>query len=121
MKIQEQKWHDFTRLLITEYNPIEILGSVQVELYNEPQDDYGTTAYIYALWVDDHNRRMGIAKRLMDAVESEIKKRGHKIVALQWKLQDTPREIFAWYERRGYDEKEFDGHATWALMVKELN
>ena len=119
MKIQEQKWHDFTRLLITEYNPIEILGSVQVELYNEPQDDYGTTAYIYGLWVD--SRRHGYATALMDKAEDEARKRGHKIVALQWKLEDTPREIFSWYVRRGYKEKSFDGRATWALMIKELN
>lgn len=121
MKIQEQKWHDFTRLLIAVYNPIEIVGSVQVELYSETQDEYGTTAYIYGLWVDEHSRKKGIATTLMDAAESKIKKRGHKKATLQWKLQDTPREIFAWYERRGYDEKSFDGRATWALMIKDLN
>lgn len=121
MKIQEQKWHDFTRLLIVIDNNAYIVGSVQVELYDKPVDDYGTTAYIYGLWVDETYRRMGLAKQLISRAEGEIYKRGHKTVTLEWKLQDTPREIFAWYERMGYDEKSFDGRATWALMVKDLN
>lgn len=123
MKIQEQKWHDFTRLLIVALDNTgihNIIGSVQVELYPDAQDEYGTTAYIYGLWVEEHKRRKRIATTLMDVAEDEIKKRGHKKATLQWKLQDTPRDILAWCERRGYDEKSFDGRETRSLMVKEL-
>ena len=115
MTIQEQKWHDFTRLLLVEEG-----GSVQLELYDEPQE-FGATAFLYALWVDESHRRQGIAGRLMEQAEHELRKRGHKSVCLEWKLKDTPVEIFKWYERLGYDEKSFDGHGTWALMIKELN
>lgn len=112
MIIQEQKWHDFTRIILVEDG-----GSVQVELYAEEQD-WGGTAFLYGLWVGKSWRRQGVAQKLMAQAEYEVKKRGHKSITLEWKLQDTPYEILDWYERLGYYEKEFgDGYS---LMRKEL-
>lgn len=112
MIIQEQTWYDFTRIIL-----MSGCGSVQVELYAEEQE-WGGTAFLYALWVGKSWRRQGIAKDLMAQAEREVKRRGHKSITLEWKLQDTPREILDWYERLGYEQKEFgDGYS---LMRKKL-
>lgn len=96
IRIEEQKWHELTRVLITDEG-----GSVQLNLYPQKEGD-NETAFIYALWVDEPNRRKGVATHLMDKAEYIAKHKGHKSVILDWKSEDTPREILEWYKRRGY-------------------
>jgi len=106
--VQKQKWTDFTRCIVVDTDG----GSVQIELYSTKQD-WGGTAFIYGLWVEPECRRKGIAGRLLDIAEAIVREAGHKSVTLEWKLQDTPKEILAWYERRKYK-----GECT--RMVKDL-
>lgn len=112
MIIHKQEWSSCTRYLIVHKH-----GSVQLELYSEKQK-FGGTAYIWALWVEEAHRREGIATQLITLAEDLAKQEGHDAVYLEWNKADSSYEIFDWYERRGYDEKEFgDGYS---LMRKEL-
>lgn len=105
MIIQQQEWHDFNRLMYVTHK-----GSVQADLFRKPAKFGGWkakgTAFIYALWVNEEHRRRGIAGKLLDFIETAIKRKGHKSVFLEWASKDTPVEILEWYKRRGYCECE---------------
>ena len=106
--IQKQTWHSHTRYIIFDTEG----GCVQINLYTEKQD-FGSTACIYALWVDENSRRKGIATRLLDRAEEIAKREGHKSITIDWYLDDTPKAILEWYKKRGYIE-------TNAEAVKQL-
>ena len=111
---QEQPWHNFTR-----WNIYNEHASIQLELWPESQS-FGGTAYIYGLWVNPDQRRKGLAAALLDEAEAIAEAAGHKSVHLDWNLKDTPREVLEYYCRRGYDEREFDGHGNYCLLEKNL-
>ena len=118
--IQRQVWPEYTRYLITVEMP-EGVGSVQLELYRKPQN-FGGTAYIYSLWVDENIRRRGVAKILMDTAERIAFDNYHDDVYLEWSIKESPVEISQWYERRGYDDVEFNvGENASALMRKRIH
>lgn len=115
--IQEQTWQDFGRILITDE---EHHGSVQVEIpYEQGKIANGKAdAYIYALWVDKEYRRHEAGKRLLETAEEQARQNGARSVALGWDGRDTPRWVLHWYERQGYEEKEFGRNRS--LLVKKL-
>lgn len=103
--IQNQSWSDYNRKLITTES-----GSVQIELYDGKVQfrDWAKskgTAFLYALWVNKEKRRQGIAGKLLDIAEQEIRSCSHKSVFLEWYSVDTPVEVLEWYKRRGYCER----------------
>lgn len=118
IEIQEQQWNDFTRYVIIETQD-GLIGSVQVELYPTPQE-YGYTAFLYSLWVNDESRHAGHAKLLIEAAENIARQHGHESIALEWWLKDTPIDILKWYLRLGYEERVFDGHGEYSLLSKPL-
>ena len=62
--IQKQIWKDEIRILLT--NELS-QGSVQISIPFYDSDILGKAdALIYALYVDKHNRRHGVAKQLLD-------------------------------------------------------
>lgn len=117
--IQEQKWHDMTRIIVTDE---ENHGTVQVEIakdgFKGTRIEGAADALVYNLWVDKPFRKKGVARRLMEAAENEARKRGCKTMCLEWSDYDSERWVERWYERFGYMEKKFGRHS--ALMVKEL-
>lgn len=112
--IQKQTWHSLVRYIIMDEN-----SSVQLDLYNEGvKTNFGGTAYIFALWVDEPHRLKGCATALLNFAEGLAKAEGHKSVHMEWLEIDTPREVLEWYFRRGYEEREFgDGYS---LLEKKL-
>lgn len=121
--IQIQKWTGKTRYLIVQETELGA-GSIQLELYDEPQEFGGQwgTAFLWGLWVDRPLRRNGMAKVLMNLAEMIAADNGHDAIFLEWSSRETPIEIFHWYERLGYEEKEVcaDDNAS-VLMRKQLN
>lgn len=111
---QEQRWPSKTRWVIT----ADEVGSVQLDLYDNPQGEYGVRAYIYALWVEKPYRRQGRASYLLRRAEEIAKCQGHKVVYLEWSRAEAPCEICHWYERRGYEAVSFS--KSYALMKKDL-
>jgi ribosomal protein S18 acetylase RimI-like enzyme len=111
---QYQTSHALTRVLLFTDE-----ASVQLELYKEPRGDCNITAYVFALWVNKPARRKGVATALLDRVEQIAKDHDHKSIFLEYDKRDTPAEILSWYERRGYQEREFGSNN--ALLEKKLN
>lgn len=90
-----------------------------MELYREPQDEFGATAYIYALWIDEEHRCKGEAKKLLQRAEQIAKDAGHVAVFLEWKEADSPREVYQHlYLNTGYSEMASD--QGYALLKKDL-
>ncbi len=113
----EQTWHDFDRIIFIDNSH---RGSVSLELYREPQED-GCTAFIYGLFVNDGERKRGLATSLLKSAEDEARKRGHKSVVLTWALKDSPQWVLEWYLRNGYKEKSFDGRGTFSVLEKHFD
>lgn len=104
-----------TRLtILTEHGE----GKIQVDLLNRDNKDYGRTAYIWDLYVQEDHRRKGIAKQLMQRALELAKQYGFTTATLEWSLRDSKREIAWWYASLGFDEREFSDR--YALMVKQL-
>ena len=116
--IQHQHWSEDTRILITDE---QNHGSVQVCIPNKAADKptkYPADALIHNLWVDKAHRRHGVAKLLLESAEKEAKDNGAESVAVSWDKADSPLWVLRWYERLGYEEKEFSAQSS--LLVKRL-
>lgn len=113
--IQKQEWHDYTRFLLF----ADEGGSVAVELYPTEQN-WGSRAWLYGLYVDPENRRKGLGKLLLYHAEEVARIEGHKAISLEWAEKDTPEAILQWYLRNGYDEKQFSGNGDYYLLEKKL-
>lgn len=104
-----QEWRDYPRHLI-----VNEFGSVQVELYKEPQW-FGGTAFIYGLWVNPEHRRQGHATQLLARAEEVVRADGHSSVYP--KSGSDIAGIHKWYQRQGYTaEADYT-----RLMKKELH
>lgn len=115
--IQEQKWGDFTRVLVVDE---ENHGSVIVKIphSDELKAESSADAILYALYVDEPYRHKGVAKQLMEMAEAKARNMHCKTIALEWDRREAEQWVFNFYERSGYVEKEFGRYN--ALMVKEL-
>lgn len=78
---QQQTWSEKTRWLIIDSKN---RGSVQLELYPEKVEEFGGTAFIYALWVSPQYRRNGVAAMLLARAEQIAAEQGHESVCLEW-------------------------------------
>ena len=114
--VYRKDWHDCTRyILATEGGSaqLDVRGSHRFEdIIPEP------IAYFWDLWVEESNRRQGIATALIEKAEQIAKEESFSQIVLEWEEENTPLEIFKWYERRGYDERMFGN--GYSFMVKQL-
>ncbi len=93
---RKQEWKGYTRLLF-----IGEHCTVQAELFKKEQE-FGSKALIYALYTEKGQRRKGYATEALDEAERVIKEMGYTRASLEWRGEDTPKSILAWYVRRGY-------------------
>lgn len=119
MTIIHQHWCQERRALIID---TENLSMVQVSVPDADSDDNRiegkADALIYALWVDEFARRRGVGRKLLEMAEREARRMGCKTVCLEWDRRESEEWTLRWYERLGYNEKEFGRHSS--LLVKEL-
>lgn len=118
-RILHQQWYQEHRILIVygiHYS------SVQVSIPDKNADDNRiegkADALIYALWVDEPYRKQGVARKLLETAEREAKQMGCKTVCLEWDRRESEEWTLRWYERLGYNEKEFGRFSS--LLVKDL-
>ena len=116
MKVQKQRWHDFTNYLILEADG---QGSVQLEIYDTPRSQFKVQAYICRLFVEPEARRRGIAYRLMMAAEATAKTLGHDVIFLEWREGEASKEILDWYRCLGYED--WGGNEEQILLKKSLS
>ena len=118
-RVLHQQWYQEHRILIVDGIH---RSSVQVSIPDKNADDNRiegkADALIYALWVDEPYRKQGVARKLLETAEREAKKMGCKTVCLEWDRRESDEWVLRWYERLGYNEKEFGRHSS--LLVKEL-
>lgn len=115
--VQYQKWFWGDHILVTDNINN---ASVQVEVFNQQElkDEYRADALIYALYVDEPNRKRGIGKGLLQQAEQLARKNHCRVVALEFYKDETPRWTLEWYLRQGYNKtRSEDGYA---LLVKDL-
>ena len=89
--IQYQKWKDEIRILITDE---QNYGSVQVSIpcYNSKISGKAD-ALIYALYVDSGYRRKGIATKLLQLAEHQIKLNGLQIAGIEFDKEESDRFV----------------------------
>lgn len=114
IQIQKQTWSKRTLyLLITDG------GSVQLDIYTQPQGEYGIKAFIHNLWVQPYCRKQGKAKELLDKAERIVHNLDINAVYLEWEAADTPTWMLDHYSRRGYEK--LDWGNGYALLKKVIN
>lgn len=112
--IQKQIWKDEVRILIT--NEL-YQGSVQISIPFYDSDILGKAdALIYALYVDEYNRRRGVAKQLLDEAEKQAKLNGVNVVGIEYDKEESDRFVFEFYKKCGY--KTFDENNN--FLIKKL-
>ena len=92
------------------------VGVVELAVYKKGEHE--GEALVWNLYVDESERRKGLARQLMDEARKTAKHLGAHTCALEWSLRESPNWVFDWYCRLGYDEKEFGPGCS--LMKLEL-
>lgn len=116
--IQEQKWHDETRLIIVDE---EGHGTVQVSIPTSGivRGRICAEAYIFCLWVDVPFRNQGVGRHLIEAAIKELKGRGLRSVSLEYDSRDSLPRVLKWYKKTlGFTPVRTDDTLT--LLVKQI-
>ncbi len=116
MIVQTQHWNDKDLVIAMEEDGFAV---GQILLYQENKS-FGGTAWILNLWIDPVVRKKGMASMILHNLEAIAKREGHKSVFFEWELKYSERWVLDWYERMGYEVKEFDGRGSYCLMEKKL-
>lgn len=112
--IQYQYWKDEIRILVTDE---QNYGSVQISIPHYNCKITGKAdALIYALYVDSSYRRKGIATKLLQLAEHQIKLNGLQIAGIEFDKEESDRFVLDWYFRSGY--KPFSKRSK--LLIKKL-
>lgn len=114
IRTHHQVWPNKKRVILTCPS-----GSALLEIFPEPDAEYGYDGYFWGLYVDEPARRKGYAKALLHAAEEWAKAYGVKYLGLEWNAKECPSDIHRWYEREGFEDKEFTPLVS-ALMIKQL-
>jgi ribosomal protein S18 acetylase RimI-like enzyme len=75
-------------------------------------------AYLWNLHVRGECRRLGFGRTLLLRAISVARSRGCEMATLDWDIKESPRWVFDWYTRNGFEEREFGRDC--AFMVKTL-
>lgn len=114
------EWKDKDNVIISLYNDepdiSEQVGVVELAIYKHGEHE--GEALVWNLYVDEEHRRKGLARKLMDEAHKTAKHLGSKVTVLEWSLKESPRWVFDWYCRLGYEEKEFGNSC--ALMKRPI-
>lgn len=112
--IQRQIWKDEIRILITDE---QNHGSIQISIpHYKCRISDKADALIYALYVDSSYRRKGIATKLLQLAEYQIKLNGLQIAGIEFDKEESESFVLNWYLRNGY--KLFSKRNK--LLIKEL-
>lgn len=107
-----QDWNEYIRhVLMCGY------GMVNVDISHSTNNRYGCKTLIWGLYVNEKERRKGIAKKLLAMAEDIARDNGQEIVCLECE-KPTPQWVFDWYIRMGYEDREFGN--GYAAMYKTL-
>ena len=122
---QIQDWHHVRRYIISEMKS-DIYGSVNLDIpkqHVKESDPFwkDCDAFIWALYVKDCARDIGIARKMMSEAEKRCVMSRCLSVGLRWDDRESEPWVLEWFQRRGYNEirVEEDGHAH--FLVYDLS
>lgn len=122
---QIQDWYHVRRYIISEMKS-DIYGTLNLDIpkqHAKESDPFwkDCDAFIWALYVEDCARNIGIARKMMREAEKRCVMSRCLSVGLRWDDRESEPWVLAWYQRRGYNEirVEEDGHAH--FLVKDLS
>lgn len=112
--ISQWKSINCTRLtIVTEHGE----GKVQIDFLKD-HERFGTTAFIWDLYVHPLHRGKGIGKQLMQQALKRSADFGYTTATLEWEETDTPIYIADWYHDLGFNDWELA--KDYSLMIKKL-
>lgn len=122
---QIQDWYHVHRYIIYEMNS-DIYGTLNLDIpkqHAKESDPFwkDCDAFIWALFVEECAREIGIARKMMREAEKRCVMSRCLTVGLRWDDRESEPFVLAWYQRRGYNEirVEENGHAH--FLVKDLS
>jgi len=77
-----------------------VLGTVAASLYEKPTVLLPNVAVVYSLWITPEFRRLGIARGLVDFLESELREMGAQSLQVAWDSPNTPAATL--WQQLGY-------------------
>ncbi|MBQ8713070.1 MAG: GNAT family N-acetyltransferase [Prevotella sp.] len=112
------EWTDCDNTVISLYvsGSEQQAGIVEVRTYKKGK--HRGQALIWNLSVREQHRGKGLGRALLSAAYDVAMLAGCREAVVEWDLRDSPQWVFDWYEREGYDEREFG--RGYALMVKPI-
>ena len=87
------------RVLLIARHSAQVIGAVQLELATKANAQH--RAEVQKLFVLQHERRRGIGRRLMEAIEPIARERGRTLLVLDTRLGDNAERL---YRKLGYIE-----------------
>ena len=123
---QIQDWYHVRRYLISEVLGLDVYGTLRLDIpkqHEKNNDPFwkDCDAFLWALFVDDIARNIGLAKKMMREAETLCLMAGCRTVGLRWDDRESESWVLDWYKRIGYKEirVESDGHVH--FLVKDLS
>ena len=115
------EWTDTDNVVISLYrkgDPIQI-GIVEVTVFKTGERN--GEAYIWNLHVTKDHRGHGYGRALLSDAYDVAMLAGCTRMTLEWDLRDSPKWIFDWYIREGFDEREFGRGCSFMEIVVNEN
>ena len=118
--VQLQHWFGVDRVVLTDEQKS---ASVLLDIFPKGKDQGRSESYhadglLWALWVDKPFRKEGVGRYMIEEAEKYAIMYGCKSLALEHDDREAPSWVKRWYERLGYEVKEFGRHSS--LLVKQL-
>lgn len=92
-----------------------IIGTISGHVFDKPAVVLTQVGVIYSLWVNQSQRRQGIAQQLLSQLEVELQQKGAKTFQVGWDIPNTLAS--AWWQKRGYNAYEIIASKT--ISVEE--
>lgn len=110
------KWPSADNVVISLQGAFAQVGIIEMRIFKD--GEHNGEAYLWNLHVRDECRKKGFGRTLLVRALSIARARDCKIATLDWDIKEAPRWVRDWYEREGFEEKEFGRDC--AFMVKTL-
>ena len=110
------EWPTWDHVVVLRQGGVEIKGIIEIRIFKDGERK--GEAYLWNLHVRGDRRRWGYGKELLREAIKIAKERGCKKVSLDWDITETPRWVRDWYEREGFEEREFG--SDYVFMEKKL-
>lgn len=100
------EWADCDNYVLTLYEA-SITVPAGILILQAFKTEHKGDAYLWNFHVLPSCRGKGYGRKLLDRALKIAREAHCRMIVLDWDERDTPRWVFDWYIRRGFDEREF--------------